>query len=139
MSAKKIRKQFICTVCGKVFTKRERGLKERVACSTSCVAKLRFKIGKEKIQKEIDNLQEHKQWQLFWNYELPRMMTRHLNELHGKNSKLPTLPKDPFELATYKRCELKFNTERFTSIHAKEYVVHYIGLSLEEKAKMGQH
>ena len=79
-------------------------------------------------------LSERKSWLLFWEYHLPRISY----EQFGKGKK-GGLPKDPFELAIYKMCELKFNTERFTSKYAKEYVTHYIGLPLEERAKMGMH
>lgn len=56
---------------------------------------------------------EHEMWCLFFDYELPRMERRYLNEKYGVKRKLPALPKDAFELATYKICELKFHTERY--------------------------
>lgn len=56
---------------------------------------------------------EHEQWVLFWDYELPRMERKYLNEKNGTTHRLPSLPKDSFELATYKICELKLNTETF--------------------------
>lgn len=68
---------------------------------------------------------DHEMWILFWDYEMPRMMKRHFNP----KARLPPLPKDSFELETYKICEEKFYTDTFYP---------YLP-SLEERAKMGQH
>jgi len=51
----------------------------------------------------------HEMWILFWEYEIPRMEAR-LNK-----TKLPPLPKDEFELETYKICEMIFNTKTYQS------------------------
>ena len=65
-----------------------------------------------------DDNTEHEMWVLFWDYELPRMERRYLNEKHGVKRKIPALPKDPFELATYKIIEMKFYTENFINYRA---------------------
>lgn len=74
---------------------------------------------KEKTQKQLEETPERKMWLLFWSYELPRMERKHLNEKYGRTNSLPSLPKDSFELAIYKICELKFNTERYESNRAE--------------------
>lgn len=79
---------------------------------------------------------EHEAWSLFWDYHYPRMLRKHLNAQSGKNLRLPGMPKNSFELATYKICELKFNTERFENNKSKEMVIEFIDLPLEEKLKM---
>jgi hypothetical protein len=79
--------------------------------------------------KRKDDTTRHEQWILFWDYELPRMERKYLNQKNSKTNRLPHLPKDPFELATYKICELKFYTDVFYP-HIP---------SLEERAKIGQH
>lgn len=112
MQAKKVKTQFTCIVCDKTFTKKERGLKERVCCSTSCAAKLRGIMRKEDMQDKIDEVPERKRWILFWDYESPRMLARHLK------TKVPGLPKDSFELETYKICEEKFYTESVINYRA---------------------
>lgn len=125
----KIKKQFTCIVCDKTFVKKEKGLKERVCCSTSCAAKLRGMMRKEELQNKIDEIPEHKAWLLFWSYECPRMERKLLNEQNNQNYTLPPIPSNSVELATYKICEVKFYTDTFYP---------YLP-SLEERAKMGQH
>lgn len=51
-------------------------------------------------------------WNLFWDYELPRMMARY------KKTQIPGLPKGSFELSTYKICEMMFHTEWFINYRA---------------------
>lgn len=67
---------------------------------------------------------EHEMWILFWDYESPNLLRRQFNPKAKKS-----VPKDPFELTTYKICEVKFYTDTFYP---------YLP-SLEERAKMGQH
>ena len=55
---------------------------------------------------------EHEMWVLFWDYHEPILLKKH----HGLKTKA-NLPKDPFELATYKIIEMKFYTERYTSYY----------------------
>lgn len=81
-----------------------------------------------------DDTTEHECWTLFWDYEALNMLRRQFNPKAKKS-----VPKDPFELATYKICELKLNTERFSSYYSKEYVTEFINVPLEERAKNGQH
>lgn len=52
---------------------------------------------------------EHEMWKLFWSYEIPRMEAR-LNR-----KQIPPLPKDEFELETYKICEMKFKNDKYHS------------------------
>lgn len=60
-----------------------------------------------------DDTTEHEMWILFWDYELPNLLRKQFNPKAKKN-----VPKDQFELTTYKICELKFYTDTFTNYRA---------------------
>ena len=85
------------------------------------IQKIKYRLINKKIVTETKQPQkkviktdptEHEMWVLFWDYHEPILLKKH----HGLKTKA-NLPKDPFELATYKIIEMKFYTERYTSYY----------------------
>lgn len=105
-----------CATCSK------RLIYQKKFCSNGCYSAARKIVDLSKPKEKRPT--EREAWTLFWDYHLPRMSY----EQFGKGKK-GGLPKDPFELATYKICEVKFYTDTFYP---------YLP-SLEERAKMGGH
>lgn len=99
-----------CNECREVFYHVK--VHKRKFCSVSCAVKNRHKLQKEEHTKPSIGLKE---WRIFWKYAIPKMMKAHYNPKASQE-----LPKDSFELATYKICELKLNTETFPNKRSEQ-------------------